>query len=172
MLRDRVIIIDNLTRDYILGQVLHKANRFGTGYSPNGRHDITLNGEMLPQGCSQIVTNPILKTKGKIKLLPSSISVIEVRTPEIPDSSNIYELHFSTFQLPEGVVSLDMLHCIDHKMARILKVPILNTNNIISSLGKNSPIATLVPAEKCEQFQDVKWSENTQEPDPVRKPQQ
>ena len=83
--RVRVIVIENL-RGYILGQVLHRANQFGTGYSINGRHYITLNREMLTQSCSQIITNPTLKTKGKIKLLPFSISVIEVRSLEIPDS--------------------------------------------------------------------------------------
>ena len=87
--RDRVIITGNLTKDYILGQVLHRDNTFGKGYSTNDRHYITLNGEMLGQRCSQLTTNPILKTKGKIKLLRSSISAVEVRTPEIPDSNNI-----------------------------------------------------------------------------------
>ena len=97
MFRDRVIGIENLKRDYILGQVLHRDNRFGIGYSTNDRHCITLNGEMLVQSCLQLTTNPIIKTKGKIKLLPSSISVIEVKIPEIPDPSNIYKLNFSTF---------------------------------------------------------------------------
>ena len=35
---------------------------------------------------------------------------------------------------------------------------------IISSLGKNSSIATLGPAGKCGQVQEVKWLEVTQEP--------
>ena len=52
---------------------------------------------MLAQRCLQIVINPILKTKGKIKLLPSCILVIGVRKPEILDSNNIYELDFNTF---------------------------------------------------------------------------
>ena len=113
--RDRVTFIENLTRDYILGQVLHRANQFGTGYSTNGRHYISLNREMLTQSCSQIVTNPILKTKAEIKLLSPSISVIEVRTPEIPDSNKIYELDFNIFQLPEGIILLDVMHCVDQK---------------------------------------------------------
>ena len=113
---------------------------------------------MLAQSCLQIVTNPISKTKGKIKLLPSSISVKEVQTPEIPDSNNIYELDFSIFQLPQGIILLDVIHCVDDKMPRTLKVPILNTNNTISSLVMNSPIVTLVPAGKCEQVQEIKWS--------------
>ena len=40
----------------------------------------------------------------------------------------------------------------------MLKVPILNTNDTISSLGKNSLVVTLVPAGKCEQVQEIKWS--------------
>ena len=166
--RERVIVIQNLKKDCILGQVLHGANQFGMGNSTNGRHYITLNGEMLVLSCLEIVTNPILKTKGKIKLLPSSISDIEVRMPEILD---IYELGFCTFQLPEGVVPQDVLHCVDHKTPRTLKVIILNTNNTISNLERNSPIVTLVPAGKCEQIQEAKWSEVTQEPDLLKKPQ-
>ena len=149
--------------------MLHTDNRFGMGYSTNGRHYITLNREMLVQRCSQLTTNPILKTKGKLKLLSYSISVIEVRTPEIPEPSNIYKLDFSTFLLPKGVIPLDVMHCMDHKTPKTLKVPILNTNTTISSLGKNSCVAALVPAGKCEQIQEVKWSDVTQEPDLLKK---
>ena len=45
MFWDRVIIIENLTRDYILGEVLQRAIRFGMGYYTNGRHYINLNEE-------------------------------------------------------------------------------------------------------------------------------
>ena len=53
-------------------------------------------------------------------LLSSSISVIEVKTPKIPDPSNIYELNFNTFQLPEGVIPLDVMDCVDHKLPQII----------------------------------------------------
>ena len=76
---------------------------------------------MLAQNCLQLTTSPLLKTKGKIKHLLSSISVIEVRTPEIPDPNNIYELDFNTFQLPKRVIPLDMMHCMDHKTPKITK---------------------------------------------------
>ena len=126
---------------------------------------------MLVQSCLQLTANSILKAKGNIKLLPSSISVIEVRTLEIPDPSNIYELDSSMFQLPRGVNSRDAMHHMDHKMPQTLKVPILNTNNTISSLGKNSPIATLVPAGKFEQIQGIERWEVTLELDLLKKPQ-
>ena len=61
-----MIIIENVKRSYILGQVLHRENRFDTGYSTNGRYYITLNGEMIAQSCSQLTTKLILKTKGKL----------------------------------------------------------------------------------------------------------
>ena len=113
--RARVIVIKNLKRDYILGQVLKRDKRFGISYSTNGRNYITVNREMLAQSYLQLTTNPILKSKDKNKLLPSSISVVVVRTLEIPDPNNIYELHFNTFQLPKGVIPLDVMHCMDHK---------------------------------------------------------
>ena len=121
VLRNRVIVLENLKRNYILGQVLHRDNRLGTGYSTNDRHYISLNGKMLAQSCLQLTTNPMLKPKGKIKLLPSSVSVIEVRTTGIPDPSNIYELNFSMFQLPKGVIPLDVMHHVDHEMPQTLK---------------------------------------------------
>ena len=62
------------------------------------------------------------------------------------------------------------MYHVDHKMPQTLKVPILNTKNTISSLEKNLLIATLVPEEKCEQIQEVKFSEVTEEPDLLRNP--
>ena len=91
---------------------------------------------MLVESCLLLTTSPILKTKGKVKLLPTSISVIEVRPLEIPDPSNIYELDCNTFHLPKGVVPLDVMHYVDHKTPKTLNISILNINNIISSLGK------------------------------------
>ena len=53
------------------------------------------------------------------------------------------------------------MHHVDHKTSKTLKIPISNINNITSSLGKNSTIATLVPAGKCKHIQEVEWSEVT-----------
>ena len=61
--RDRVIVIQSLKYKYILGQVLHRAYRFSTGYSTTGRHYITINSEMITQTILQVTNNPILKLK-------------------------------------------------------------------------------------------------------------
>ena len=79
-------------RNYILGQVLHRTNRFDTCYSTAGRHYITLSREMLAQSILQATVKPVLKTKGKIILPPSSVSVVEIGMPGISDTSNLYEL--------------------------------------------------------------------------------
>ena len=89
--------------------MLHGTNRFGTSYSPMGRHDITIKGEMIAQSFSQGTTNPTLKNKGKVTLLPMSICVVGMTTPAVQDTNNLYELYFDIFQLP-GVIPLDILH--------------------------------------------------------------
>ena len=70
--------------NYILGQVLQGTNRFGTSYSTAGRHYITINGVTLDQGISWATVNCILKIKGKVTLPPMSISLVEVKMPEVP----------------------------------------------------------------------------------------
>ena len=58
----------------------------GLGYSTDGRHFITIKGELIAQSCQSTVEEPVLKTKCQIVLKPNSISVIAViKTPKIPD---------------------------------------------------------------------------------------
>ena len=96
--QDRVITIENVRGSYILGQLLHRNNRFGTGYSITCRQYITINGEMIAQSILQATNNPILRTKGKVTLPPMSVSVVEIKMPRVPNTKNLYELnliHFS-----------------------------------------------------------------------------
>ena len=90
-------MIQNLKHEYILGQVLHRAYRFSTGYSTMGKYYITINGEMITEATSQITDNPIIKTKGKITLPPMSISVLSVKTPPLCNTNDVYKLNFNTF---------------------------------------------------------------------------
>ena len=112
--RDRAIVIQNLKCEYILGQLLHRAYRFSMGYSTMGKHYTMVNNEMIAEATSQVTDNPIIKTKGKITLSPVSVSVISKKMPPLCNTNNIYELNFSTFQLPEGVYSVSLLARFDH----------------------------------------------------------
>ena len=42
VLKDRVIIIQNLNRDYIIGVAMQHANKMLSGFSMSGRHFISL----------------------------------------------------------------------------------------------------------------------------------
>ena len=52
---------------------------------------------MIAQSVLQATTNPILKTKGKETLLPMSVSVVEIKTPMVPYTKNLFQLNFDTF---------------------------------------------------------------------------
>ena len=107
----------------------------------------------------QVTDSPILKTKGKIILPPIPVSVIEIKTQTLPNTNNVYELNFDTFQLLQGVIPLDILHRVIHKTPQILNILILNTNNSFSSISRNSPIATLSLTGKCEEIQEISWNQ-------------
>ena len=117
-----------------------------------------IHGEMIAQAISQTIINPVIKTKGKITLPPLSISVIAVKTLTLHNANNMYELNFDTFELPAGVVPLDMMHRVHHTTPQSLNIPILNVNNSSCSISKGSPITTLTPAGKCEEVQEVSWN--------------
>ena len=120
-----------------------------------GKHYITINGWVIAQSVSQALGYLIIKTKGRVTLQPGSISIIEVKTPKLTDTTNLYEMNADTFQLPEGVILLDALHRVNHKTLQHLNIPVLNTNNIPCSIGKNMPIASMHPTGKCEEVQEV-----------------
>ena len=79
-----------------------------------------INGEMIAEAISQVTDNPIIKTKGKITLPPRLVSVIGVKMPPLHNTNDVYEINFNTFQLPEGVILLDILHKVNHKMQQNL----------------------------------------------------
>ena len=81
VLRDRAIIIKNLSRDYIIGVAIQCANKMLTGFSTLGRHFISLNGKMIAQSVSLITTQPIIKCKSRTLLQAYAVSIISVKTP-------------------------------------------------------------------------------------------
>ena len=134
--RDRVMVIGSLKHNYILGQVLHQTNRFGTGHSTTGRHYITINSEMIAQAISQTISSQILKMKGKITLPSLSMSIIAIKTPTLHNTNNLYELNLDIFELPEVIVLLDIVHRVDHKTPQSLNIPMPNTNNSSCNIPK------------------------------------
>ena len=91
--RERVVVIKNLRHRYILWQVLHRSYQFGTRYSTTGKHYITINGQIIAQAILQSIDYPLFITKGKVTLPPMSVSIIEVKTLKIPNTTNLCEVN-------------------------------------------------------------------------------
>ena len=85
ILRDRTIIIQNLSRDYIIGVAIQNANKMLTGFSMSGKHFILLNGKMIAQSVSSITTQPIIKCKSRTHLQAYAVTIISVKTPPNAD---------------------------------------------------------------------------------------
>ena len=152
------MVIKNLRHKYILGQVLHRSYQFSTSYSTTGKHYITINGQVIAQSVLQALYYPIIKTKGKVTLPPMPVSIIEVKTPKLSNTINLYKMNADTFQLPQGFILLDILHRVDHKTPQHLNIPVLYANIVSCSIGKNMPTASMYPLGKCEEVQEVSWS--------------
>ena len=114
---------------------------------------------MTAKAILQVTDNTIIKTNGKVTLPPMSISVIHVKTPPLCSTTDVCELNFNTFQLPKGVILLDILHKVNHKTPQNLNIPILNTNSSFCSISRSSHLATLAPAGRCEEIQEVSWNQ-------------
>ena len=65
-----------------------------------------------------------------------SASIIEVKTPKIPNTTNLYKVNVNTFQLPKGIIMLDIMYRVDHKTLQHLNIPVLNAKNVLCSIGK------------------------------------
>ena len=93
-----------------------------------------------------------------VTLPPITVSIIEVKTPKLTNTTNLYKVSADTFQLPEGVILLGILHRVNHKTLQHLIIPVLNANNVSCIIGENMPIASMHPVRRCEKVQDVSWS--------------
>ena len=87
-----------------------------------------------------------------------SMSTVKVKTPKTADSTNLYELNANTFQLPKGIIPLDVLHRVNHKVPQYLSIPILNAKNVPCSISKNMLITSMHYVEKCDEVQEISCS--------------
>ena len=78
-------------------------------------------------------------------------------TQRIADKDILYEV-YSKFQLPEGIIPLDILHRVNYKIPRELNIHIINTSCISMPINKNTHIGTLTPATKVENMCSINWS--------------
>ena len=145
-LRDCIVIVNNLNHDYILGTAMQRSYHMSTGFSITGRHFLSVKGHMVAQSVNTPTLEPIIKTKGKIKLNPYATSIISNKTPPNIDINHVCELNHK-FSLPSGVIPIDVIHTFDHKIPWELKILIFNTNNSVTNITKNTAIVSLRSTE-------------------------
>ena len=140
-LRDRVVIVHNLNHDYIIGAAIQRSYHVATDFSVIGRHFLSVNGQIVAQSIPTTAIEPFVKNKGKLKLSPHSIIVVSIKTPPNISTNQTYEIDHK-FPLLSSVIPIDVVHMFDNKVPHELKVPMLNTNNNIANITKNTALVS------------------------------
>ena len=94
--------------------------------------------------------------KGKVKLGPHLVTVISIKTPPNINANQIYKTSHK-FPLPSSVMPIDVVHKIDDKVPCELNIPILNTNNNVANITKNTALLSLTLPEQAENIFSIKW---------------
>ena len=154
--RDRIIIIQNLSCNYIIGAAMQRLYHIATGFSITGRHFLSVNGQMLAQSIPTPTMEAIIKNKGKVKLGPHLVRVISIKTPPNININQIYKTSHK-FSLPNSVMPVDVVHKIHNKVPHELNIPIFNTNNHVANITKNTALHSLKLAEQAENIFSIEW---------------
>ena len=102
-------VIDGMVSDMFLGiKWEHKFN-IHTGLTRNGNHYVLRSKhDFIAESINRLKSSPIIKTKGKIKLNPESIALVEVQAPRDIIGNKKYQLNPEGY-LPQGIIPLDFL---------------------------------------------------------------
>ena len=84
------------------------------------------------------------------------MTVISIKTPPNTSVNQVYETSHQ-FPLPSGMIPVDVMHKIDDKVPQELNIPIVNTNNNIASITKNTVLVSLRPAEEANDIFSLDW---------------
>ena len=111
---------------------------------------------MFVQSITTPKIEPIIKNKVKIKLSPHSVTVVSIKTPTNISANQIFKTNLK-FPLPSGMTPIDVVHKIVDKVPCELNIPILNTNNNIASINKNTALVSLRLAEEANDIFSLDW---------------
>ena len=137
-------------------QQIQRSYHVATGFSITGRHFLSVNGQMVVQSIPTPTIEPIVKSKGKIKLSPHSITVVSIKTPLNISTNQTYKI-IHKFPLPSSMIPIDVVHKFDNKVPCELKIPVLNTNNNIANITKNTALVLLRLAANVDSIFSLDW---------------
>ena len=154
-------VIEGMVSDMLLGiKWEHKFN-IHTGWTRNGNHYIWRGKyNFIAESINRLKSNPIIKTKGKIKLNPESIALVKVQAPRDIMDNKKYQLNPEGY-LPQGIIPLELVHSFN-KTPRTLLVPILNTSSKCENIPKGFLLGTFEPIdEEVSEVQVTSWTDLT-----------
>ena len=122
---DRFVIMDNLQCYIILGLPWHCNYRIGCNWNQGGKHFITIKNQFLALSIAPHVLRQLSRTKGQCTIQCRSITWISVQTLQNLDNNSLYEISLDR-QLATGIITLDMLHNLNHKQPHELMIPLLH----------------------------------------------
>ena len=99
-----------------------------TKWNQGGKHLITIKNQFLALNMAPHILRQLAKTKGQCTLQCRAIMWISEQTPQSLDTNSLFEINLD-WQLPKGIILLDVLHNISHKQPHELIISILNMAN-------------------------------------------
>ena len=130
-------VIEGMVSDILLGIKWQQKFNIHTGWTRTGNHFKSRGKhDFIAKSVNRLKSSPIIKTKGKIKLSPESIALVEVQAPRDIIGNKKYQLNPEGY-LPQGIIPLHLVHSFD-KTPRTLSVPILNTSSKYENIPKGS----------------------------------
>ena len=118
------------------------------------RVSITIKNKFLALSITLQSPNQLVKTKGQCTLQCRSITWISVKTPRNVQANNLFKINLDR-QLPKGLISLDVLHNIEHKQPQVLLIPLLNVMNSVVKLPKNIILGSITKVDNVENIQSI-----------------
>ena len=154
---ERFIILQDLCRNIILRLNWQCNYRIGCNWNVNEQEYITHNSKFLCTSTASSNTEPIVQNAGAFTLPPRSISVISIQAATELKTKHLYQLD-TVDDLPLGIIPLAMNHKID-KYPKLMKVPLLNTEQDTVHIPRKTVIGSLQPIE-VEDFEvsNISWT--------------
>ena len=152
----RFIILNNLKWDIILGLPWQINYKIGCNWNREGKHFITIKGQLLALSIQLHVIQQLVKTKGQCNIQHRSITWITVKMPQNWHNNRIYEITLDR-QLLSGIILLDVTHNLDHKQPDELLIPLLNVAHKDVKLPKNTILGSINQIHDMDSVQEVSW---------------
>ena len=151
---DRFIILNSLQCDIILRLPWQQNYRIGCTWNREGKHFVTIKNQFLVLSIAPHILWQLARPKGQCTLQHRAVIWISIQTPRTLDTNSLFKIGLD-WQLPKGIVPLDVLHNINHKQPHELLIPILDMTSTDVELLKNTVLGLLTRVNNMDYIHNV-----------------